>query len=381
MGQWLSHPDRRVISVVDGSRFTDLPDRLREAGLAHASPYKRSTNYSLTLAGPWIVDVTEPALRTTLQSNERFSNPDDDHEALASRLANEALAAMEAGDDTGGGMFPSPPSTELTLTQIGALLSVMANPSWGVFWCGGASLDVATMQRHLRRIHHVEVPLDYVDDAVLGADSIETDDAQSDRCVCVLRHADGNVLAQLLPALASEQFAQVLGPADAIVFASRDLTEADGFRVFTARRPEGARDHPGNVRLDVSTLRRMEAYRIATLADDVALDLHENWDGLAPPFERELDPAFARDVRIAVREADDMGVRTYDAYRDWAELRYDYGDIVALPQVTDFVRNGDGRPEEGTAELIAYRIAYLKERWRNDLERHGTLDALSNVAA
>lgn len=109
-----------------------------------------------------------------------------------------------------------------------------------VFWVGDRGLSEETIYRHLRGINRIFLPLERdalaglsgsvsgeagdislaAGDAQEGASfALDLEEARGRSEIVVFRHADPNVMMQVLPALSPEQVVRLMGPAEEIYFA------------------------------------------------------------------------------------------------------------------------------------------------------------------
>jgi hypothetical protein len=82
----------------------------------------------------------------------------------------------------------------------------------------------------------------------------------------MFRHADGNVLAEVLPVLDAAQFSRVFGPAKALMFLAPDHPASDGSLIRRAVLPGGAPPAPpGMLRLSMEQMEGIEEIRLERL--------------------------------------------------------------------------------------------------------------------
>ena len=350
-----SEPQRRLYAVLDGALFEDLPGRLARDGLDYRSLYVGVDDASLVAAGPWLVDPT-----ATVPSNLGLNEPDDpssrnssDEElvAEAAGLAARMRAALEAGDESGAGMLPVAATPDRLAARIATLTDMLAGrPNAGVFWIGGADLTSDRMWRHARSLNRIMIPRQHADEAwdtptveesgVHPTDPVSASQAAGARdpshVDVMFRHADGNVLAEIMPHLTEHQFARVLGPADAVMFvAPGHPSERSGSPLRRAVRP-GARASGDLLRLTGEQMLAVEnaresRYHLANV---------QYLENVAPNDVEGCTKAELLALsRRCETSGDAMELRTVSSHRKWLYLNL----------VTDEHFNGN---ERGVAEFL-----------------------------
>lgn len=167
----LSNSARTFFAVLDGAQFEDLPASLLEVGLTGRPLYRdRGDNDADRIrTAPQLISIGHPHERS-----------DDVPEAHRS------------------------PKQEGLLDR---LLDLVNSRPAVVFWKCSKGEDV--LYRHLRGINMIRLPR-------AGKPAFE--DANDTHALQLFRHADCNVLVQVLPVLDEHQFARMLGPAEALYF-------------------------------------------------------------------------------------------------------------------------------------------------------------------
>jgi len=171
-----------------------------------------------------------------------------------------------------------------------------------VFWSWHDGF--AALRRHLRGINLIEVPAEVAGEPGDGAATV------------IFRHWDPNVLAPLLPLLASEQEARLFGRASGVAF---DAEDHGGAAAVTSRR--GGSASRGLLHITPAQVSALAAARVAASHRRIAAYLHE----VAPAYTAAIGaPALAERIARHHAEADVLGL---PAERDVA--RWSYLQLVA----------------------------------------------------
>ncbi len=212
----LEHP---VFAVLDGAQFDNLPDALFDGDFVHKPLYldRGDGNLDQTVTAPqlvWLDRDTDTAPR---------------HE------------------DT-----PAP-------DVLDALFDLIDDKPAAVFWECPDGGDV--LYKHLRTINMVVVPKegrDFQSEQGSNQSSVIEDTHQQ----VLFRHADANVMAQVLPTLDERQFARLFKPATTILFVT-DEDCAIGSPLMVAPRQDDLPQAPsGLLRLEAPQMRVMGNARI-----------------------------------------------------------------------------------------------------------------------
>ncbi|NTA83652.1 hypothetical protein G6L13_24440 [Agrobacterium tumefaciens] len=277
--------DRRIYAVLDGALFGNLTADLSAAGLCHRPLYRSAgSNSAIVLGGPWLVSLSlSPPASSAPDSLVETAEPSDEElQALAAKLSNDMAKAVANGDESGGGLMPA---DEIDLpgrvkSRIEALLKLIADRPAVVFWVGDRGLSEETIYRHLRGINRIFLPLERdalaglsgsvsgeagdislaAGDAQEGASfALDLEEARGRSEIVVFRHADPNVMMQVLPALSPEQVVRLMGPAEEIYFAP---AEAWGGNIKRAHRPVDVVAQGGMLRLTPENIEVISASRM-----------------------------------------------------------------------------------------------------------------------
>jgi Domain of unknown function (DUF4123) len=206
--QVASDPARRIYAVMDGAQFDNLPAELASFDLAHRSLYRNVQDIELVKAGPWLIDpYHQPDPMANVWGGLPFAG---DITPAVAVDAEDALSErdMASLDESA---FHGMSSTTDPAVQLEKVIQLTGHLPAAVFWAGDNSLSEPVLWRHLRTINMVLLP----QEQPIGKAAQRGMDAYD---AFLFRHADGNVLAEVLPFLDASQFSRVFGPAREIVF-------------------------------------------------------------------------------------------------------------------------------------------------------------------
>ena len=198
--------------------------------------------------------------------------------------------------------------------QLEALVQLIGDLPAAVFWIGDANLSEPALWRHLRTLNMVLIPKEYdAPDAPPPAGGEETHEAM------MFRHGDGNVLAEVLPALDAAQFSRVFGPARTLMFLAPDHPGSDGSPLRRAALPDDAPPAPpGLLRLSMDEMRGIEAIRFERCQLRITRYLRD----VAPePTRRVSDAELNRLTARWMEEAQSHGVKSEAALGRWSYLQ------------------------------------------------------------
>ena len=150
----------------------------------------------------------------------------------------------------------------------------------------------------------------------------------------MFRHADGNILSQVLPVLDPSQLRRVFGPTVGAVFLSPEFPGTSGSPARRALRPpSAAMPRPGLLTLSPEQIAAIEARRLERTKRRIAARLE-------PVFLRELGEARARDalarhsIDEAVEDGHTLGIRSEAGLAKWCLLQVPSGGTIGRsPQI------------------------------------------------
>ncbi len=241
-----SSADKKIYAVLDGAPFDDLPAELAAAGIAHRSLYRNVQDFELIRVGPWLVDPYH-GLDRKLNIWGGMPSSVVGHSAFEVDTT-EALSGAKGHEVGHTPSFHASGGLADVTKQFDRVVAIIGDIPAAVFWVGDLELTEAALWRHLRTLNMVLIPKQYVEDIPEELqlenrrDHVQVKGSDPTGQVAVLfRHADGNVLAQVLPCLDAAQFSRFFGPARETIFAAPDYPSvSSGSVVRRALLPDGA---------------------------------------------------------------------------------------------------------------------------------------------
>ncbi|MGX9935620.1 DUF4123 domain-containing protein [Advenella kashmirensis] len=314
----IADPDTRVYAVMDGAFFQNIAAKLRDAGLARRSLYRYGGDYSVVMGGPWLIDPYQQE--------------------------NSGNLSIETGNVSNEQRI-----TEIT-SRFEAILQLAADTSGLVFWVGDASLTEAALYDHLRRLNQIEVPKS-------SSESNESANSGGYELV-TFRHADANVMAQVLPSLEASQLSRLFGSCRQIFFKPEPDWSKSAMRMV---RPDDLPEPPGGpLRWTPQTICAIEGMRFNWLTTRTMKYLHKVADQRVRGISDEMLRA---DVHKWLKAAAAHGVNQESAFRRWAYLQVVTGGrLEVAPGLSDFMISAEltSDPNERVRILMRETIKYLK---------------------
>lgn len=293
-----------VFAVLDGAQFDNLPDALLDGDFVHKPLYldRGDGNRDQTITAPQLVWL------------DRDMDSAPGHEDA-----------------------PAP-------DILDRLFDLIGDKPAAVFWECPAGGDV--LYKHLRGINMVMVSNDISMDrgksyerSPLPSPNVHNTSRTNHDAVgyeCVLfRHADANVMAQILPVLSETQFARIFGPTTHIIFAPGD-DWAIGSPTMIAPKPKDLPATPsGPLKLDADTLKNVESQRKNVRSKRVIKHVRGN---LPPEFAGMSDKQLSEQVNDAIVGAESYGVDQEAAFSRWSYMYVLTGGAVNRdPQIRKFM--------------------------------------------
>lgn len=251
------------------------------------------------------------------------------------------------------------------------LLALIGDRAGAVFWqcpTGGEAL-----YRHLRGINMVLIPADAAgtddpvaeveaggDDLVDASDEAdamiapEPDDGKDPQTgndthsMVLFRHADANVITQLLASMSPDEKARFLGPAS-LVFASPDPEWSNGTPIAYHRATPGGAVYRGPLRLSETTLAGIEDSQLKASRSTIATYLQK----VAPDYTERLSREKLHSFIVKAETVGDrLGFESEYAHGLWALLTLiTGGEILTNEQVLGHFESDPRDPEEVLDEL------------------------------
>ncbi len=246
-----------LYAVLDGAQFDDLPASLLDGDFEHRPLYHSDT------IGDADRSRTAPQLIWLDRDRTRESAVERADPAILKRL----------------------------LRLVGTRPAV-------VFWhfhLGGDALF-----RHLRTLNMVRLP-----NEALSPD--EQKWSSETTVACIFRHADANVMAQVLSGLDPVEMARLFGPADSILFAPDGYWSKSG-RAIEAKRPANLPKAPtGMLELSIETMARIADARSQGLRRWAQIEFtSEGSARTADERSLQIDRAFARAKHYELEQKDEI---------------------------------------------------------------------------
>jgi len=173
-------------------------------------------------------------------------------------------------------------------------------PSACVFWhCNGGE---EALYHHLRSINKIIIPQEQ--DGVISDTATET---------VLFRHADANVMTQVLPALNSTELSRLLGSAELVL--ARPSDEWGGRLLYAARSPDMPEPHNGFLQLTPQTYQQITFTRHQGIVNKIEhyLDKHAPAPKPAPDELKKI-------AKASYIEAYKNGVNSEGGFNRWAYL-------------------------------------------------------------
>lgn len=365
-------PSRRVYAVIEGARLPNIAAKLSHINVAHRPLYRAApVHYDVVSGGPWLINPMLPARPTAVVSTPPPNEPDKlSDEALrkqAALLSEQMVAALQAGDQTAGGMLPeaASPDPVRTMARLKNIVELCDEASAIVFWIGDASLTEEILYSHLRSINKIIIPstsetatfprqIPETNEDITGEERDPNEAVRKTEELVVFRHADPDVMMQILPVLDLDQAARLFGPADQIVFAPADIW---GGGVKRARRPNDAISKArwlhltrqnlsdiGNTRVLAARYRRIAVFRrsaphlLEGMNDQQALDFMERHEA----------------------QARERGLKTERGFFQWTYLMSaSNGEFIRSPEIRAYIKTGN--PDARLDDIMRHMANGAKE--------------------
>jgi hypothetical protein len=324
-------PNCRIFAVLDGAFFANVSTDLRDvAGITYRALYRYGDNYAVVVGGPWL------------------ANPYRQNPAAPGYVHSSLSGGLPPPDDAG--------NVELVISRLENILRVAGDKPGLVFWVGDASLTEEALFKHLRRLNQVLVPKERdVTEASAGellaaaADQEERAATAQGYEPVVFRHADANVMAQVLPALDAAQFSRLFGPCRQIIYAPADDW---GGGIKRVRRTGELLPPPGPLRWTTATMEKIREARLQRLDQKLAAALQEKY----PDRDFPERPSLLESVQHHRRQAQSRyGVGIDQHFMDYLE-------IVLV--------RGEQATREAYFTSVMGRLGWLMEEKFQRLRRH-----------
>lgn len=265
-----------AFAVLDGAKFTDLPNALIRARLVSRPLYSDR--------GGQIRDFDQTSPQMVYLDRTRDSE-------------------ARAGDG---------PCDPRILQDV---FDLIEDCSAAVFWScrqGGDALF-----RHLRKINRIQVEAGHLP----SIGNLPIDKHKDD--ILLFRHADANVMAQILPVLPPELLMRLLGPADAIRFVPDIVWSLEDSYVFSSTPSISAAPIAGMLRFDGAVMEAIESRRAIGVRRHLLLTFSPHHEHLGDDYKHVVISAYRRAVGYGMETLEDLEtfVLTECEYGPQFELR------------------------------------------------------------
>ena len=265
--------ERPIYAVLDGAKFNDLPALLFDNDLSH-KPLYRDMGSELRE-----VELTTPQFVRF----DRWKYWEND----------------------------------LTPTQrLESLLEIIEDISAAVFWEYDG--EPKTLFKHLRTINNIMIPRDA--DTPPMPDPLdpegETFGNTASHQQVLFRHADANVMAQVLPCLNPQQLTRTLGPARSVIFAPEPEWGA-GEDIMQIANPKDTYNPTHPLKLSNPDMDRLEKRRKECLTYQTMVFLEDN---AADKMETISKAEIITLIQESQTSADELGITASETREFWAYL-------------------------------------------------------------
>ncbi|MQW87761.1 hypothetical protein [Sinorhizobium saheli] len=316
-----------VFAVIDGAQFEDLPRKLFGGDFVHTPLYldRGDGNRDRVLTAPQLVWLDRGRDRGSPVNTETRNPPDPD--------------------------------------VVERLLELLGLAPAAVFWqcsAGGHALF-----RHLRTTNMILVPEDtetdygkpYEISPLQTEGAMEGMSAPSNHVLVLFRHADANVMAQVLPTLNPAQVSRLLGPAEALCFAADPQWNEAGGVMGARRAPNLPERQAGMLKLEQENIRAISVRRDAALTRKVAGYLER----VAPDRVSALEEGkLQKFAQYSLRESRRFGVETDAGHCRWAYMSLvTSGQLGQNPSVQEAMRADAPGYSADTRVALLMRHSFL----------------------
>ncbi len=353
MAAYVENPQYRIYAVLDGAQFDDLPGALAKADIAHRSLFKNVQDAELVRTGPWLVD---PYHRPASGANVWGGLPSADNVNHA--VVADTAAALE-GIDYGASVKPSFHATGGAAdakAQLETVINLIGDAPAAVFWIGDRQLKEPSLWRHLRTLNMVLIPKEYDPKETESLPVESGNESEDTHDTYLFRHADGNVLSEVLPVLDAAQVSRAFGPAKALVFFAPDYpSKLSGSPVRHAVLPE---DSPpaksGLLKLSMQQMLDIEEIRLERSRFDTMDYLRAN---AAEETSGMSDDELYREVAAIEKRGLDLGFVSMTAHLLFAFMCISgIGDAVDNDEFREDVKQTGLKPDDALNEVFSAMI-------------------------
>jgi hypothetical protein len=261
--EMLAAANSPAFAIVDGAKYDDLPNALIRARF-----------------------VSRP-----LYSDRGGQVKDFDH-------TSPQFVYLDRTRDTDASAKDEPCNEQI----VRSLFDLIEDCSAAVFWScrqGGE-----TLFRHLRKINRVQIEAGHLP----SSGELPTANFKDD--ILLFRHADANVMAQVLPALTPELLKRLIGPAEAISFVPDIVWTLEDEYVFQSPQSISGMQTAGMIRFDSAVMKRIEARRAVGVLRHLLLTFSSYRERMGDDYKRLVAAAHKRATHYGIETLEDLELFT-----------------------------------------------------------------------
>lgn len=310
----LDHQAAPVFAVLDGAQFDNLPRDLLMGDFVNRSLYldRGDNNPEQVITAPHMVWLDERSEKIT----------------------------GRAPKDT-----------------IPALLNLIADRPAAVFWQCPTGADA--LYRHLRSINMVLYPKDALDDWVEPESEDADDDTQSKEknthTFVLFRHADANVIAQVLPAMDASESARFFGPATQLFCEAVPESSSHRNWLQSQRSEIHPIQHTGPLKLSIETVLGISKTSDHALISLIVSYLKDTDKKMASSYS---DEGLSNIAVASVKSGQSIGFNEDFSYLFWSYLMMATGGRIADDE--DILRSISVRKRNPDEQLEHYIDAFVR---------------------
>ncbi|MND29634.1 DUF4123 domain-containing protein [Agrobacterium tumefaciens] len=181
---------------------------------------------------------------------------------------------------------------------LSAVSELMEDCSAGVFWSCSNGGD--TLFRHLRKINRVRVEAGHLP----ATHETHVDGSQDD--ILLFRHADANVMAQILPVLPERERERLMGPAEEINFVPDVVWSIGHSHHFTSINPRRSAPSGGMLRFNGTIMDAIETRRSVGVIRYLIVACSAHLEKFGQDYKELIIAAYHRGVNYGLETLEDL---------------------------------------------------------------------------
>ena len=304
----LDYKTSPVFAVLDGAQFDNLPEALFEGDFISKSLYldRGDNNSEQVITAPHMVTLDERSEKITGRSYE----------------------------DT-----------------VEALLKLIDNKPAAVFWQCPEGKE--KLYKHLRSINMVLFPKEALDDWVepeAEADEQGHIPEPDTHTPVTFRHADANVMAQVLPVMPDDELSRLFGPAASIHYAPEPEWLEGKEWSFSMKNSQWQNPQKGMLRISVITVEKMGYLQISSSRENIKKYLKE----AVPEYAEKMPKKDLDDLIIkSEKTGEELGFTNEYTLGLWALITLITGQqLLDNQHVISYFKNNDRSSDELIEEVV-----------------------------